>query len=266
MVYSSTVFDPILNPVLEALGPLLAMLVVSLVVALITTFIYKFATNQEKMKSLKESMNRYRKKISKASDDKDKALKLQKEMMKLNGEYMRHSFKSMIFTIIPVMLFLGWFAAHFAFTPIMPGESFNVTVEVKDTVNGTVSLIAPDNMTVQDELEKNLSDSQKAAWTGLSGPAGEYDLSIRHEPSGEEQFFSVLITEEQKYEPAIHSFEDDDSSVFSKIRIGMDKLLMFKGVPVLGSLPLIKKAGWLGAYILFSLIFSTVLRKVLKLA
>ncbi|MFP4118844.1 MAG: EMC3/TMCO1 family protein [Candidatus Woesearchaeota archaeon] len=264
MVYSSTVFDPLLNPVLEALGPLPAMIIVSLAVALLTTLIYKYATDQEKMKSLKATMKRYRKKISAVKDDRDKAMKLQREMMKVNGEYMRHSFKSMLFTIIPVMLFLGWFAAHFAFNPILPGESFNVTVELKDSVDGNVSLVAPQNITVDDAVVKNGSEGV-VSWTGISGPKGTYDFSVRHDPSGEEQFFSVIITDQQHYENPVHLFEDSDS-VFSRIEVGMEKLLMFEGVPVLGSLPLIKKAGWLGAYILFSLIFTTVLRKVMGVA
>ncbi|MFW5866050.1 MAG: EMC3/TMCO1 family protein, partial [Nanoarchaeota archaeon] len=103
MVYTSTIFDPLLNPILNAFGPLLSMIIISLFVAFLTTLIYRYATDQQKMKSLKSSMKRYRKKISKVKDDPDKAMKLQKEMMKLNGDYMKNSFKSMIFTIVPVM-------------------------------------------------------------------------------------------------------------------------------------------------------------------
>lgn len=266
MVYSSTIFDSILNPLLQALGPLLSMLIVSFVVALLTTLIYRYATDQEKMKSLKSSMKRYRKKVSNAKDDPDKAMKLQKEMMKMNGDYMRHSFKSMIFTIIPVMLFLGWFAAHFAFNPILPGESFNVTatVEEDNDVSGPVELMVPANVSVGDDAVKNIS-SGDVVWTNISSSnPGSYDLSVKHHPSGEEQFFEVIVSKEQEYAQQTNSF--DDSSVFSSISLGMEKLLMFEGVPVLGDLPLIKNAGWLGAYILFSIIFTSVLRKIMGVA
>ncbi|MGM5480001.1 MAG: EMC3/TMCO1 family protein [Nanobdellota archaeon] len=259
MVYSSTFFDPVLNPLLHTLGPLWSMIIVSLFVALLTTVIYKYATNQEKMKSLKSSMKRYRKKISSAKDDKDKAMKLQKQMMKLNGEYMRHSFRSMIFTIVPVMLFLGWFAAHFAFVPILPGDTFNITAEVNEDVSGSLELRVPDNVSVSDNLTKQITNDS-VVWTGVSGEKGEYDFSIYHNVSSTEEFFPVLITSKQLYAPPFNSFEED-SAVFSSIKIGMDKLLVFKEVPLLGSLPLIKKAGWLGAYILFSILFSTLFRK-----
>lgn len=267
MVYTSTIFDPLLNPILNAFGPLLSMIIISLFVAFLTTLIYRYATDQQKMKSLKSSMKRYRKKISKVKDDPDKAMKLQKEMMKLNGDYMKNSFKSMIFTIVPVMLFLGWFAAHFAFNPILPGEEFNITVDIREGVSGSVELFAPDALSVDDDFVKNISGSNRIVWTGISsGEPGEYDLSVIHNGTGEEKFFSVIITERQSYATPKHVFEEDESRAFSSISIGMDKLLMFEDVPVLGSLPLIKKAGWLGAYILFSIIFTSILRKLFDVA
>ena len=256
MVYSSTIFDPILNPLLINLGPFWSLLIVTIFVSLLTTIIYKYATNQTEMRSLKESMNRYKKKISKVKKDPDKSLKLQSEMMKVNGQYMKHSFKSMIFTIVPLMLFLGWLSAHLAFQPILPAEEFNVTVTFEDNVTGSVSLILPDDVSASGALEKNITDS-RAVFSSLSAPQGSYDIGIS--ASDSEEFFPVLVSTNNLYAPPLTEFED--SSVFASARVGLDKLYVFQAVPVLGSLPLIKKAGWLTSYILLSILFTSLLRK-----
>ncbi|MBN1175914.1 DUF106 domain-containing protein [Candidatus Woesearchaeota archaeon] len=259
MTFFDTALDPILRPLLT-LGPLLTILIISLIVSLITTFIYKYATDQTKLRKLKADMKRYQKKAMASKDDPEKAMKMQKEMMKLNGEYMRSSMKSMLYTFLPILLFFGWLGANLAFAPIVPGVPFNVSATFESGVSGSVDLVLPVGLTMSDNLTKPVQEV--VSWNNISGPAGTYDLSVIHS-SGEEQFFSVLITDKQKYVSPEHLLESD---IFKSVNVGNKKLYLFRSIPVFNKIPLIKNFNWFWTYFLFSIIFSTTLRKVLKLA
>lgn len=259
MTFFDTALDPILRPLLT-LGSLMTILLISLIVSLITTFVYKYATDQNKLRKLKSDMKRYQKKATALKDNPEKAVKMQKEMMKLNGEYMRSSMKSMLYTFLPILLFFGWLGANLAFAPIMPGVPFNVSATFESGISGTVNLTLPIDLSTSDSLTKDVQEV--VTWTNISGPAGTYDLSVVHS-SGEEQFFTVLITNKQKYILPEHTLESD---VFKSVNVGNKKLYIFRSIPFFNTLPVIKNLNWFWTYFLFSIIFSTTLRKLLKLA
>jgi uncharacterized membrane protein (DUF106 family) len=257
----NTVLEPVLRPLLNALGPFGALLAVSVFVSLLTTLVYKFATDQDTLRSLKADLKRYQKKLTAASKtNPEKAMKIQKDVMRVNGQYMKHSMKSTLYTFIPIILFFGWLQANLAFAPLLPGELFEVSVTLPEGVNEPATLVLADGLTSPDVLTQNASNGQ-VNWS-IQGPEGIYDSSIII--SGEEQFFSFIISENVAYEEPLNTFED--STYFSSITVGNDKLLLFEGIPLLGSIPWIKTFGWFGAYFLFSIIFSTSLRKLFKLA
>ncbi|MCF7798706.1 EMC3/TMCO1 family protein [Candidatus Woesearchaeota archaeon] len=258
----ANILDPVLGPLLQWAGPFATLLIVSIIVSVFTTLIHMFATDQEKLKRLKADMKRYQAKLKTLKDSPEKAMKVQKDLMKLNGEFMKSSFKTTFYTIIPLLIFFGWLGANLAFAPLVPNTSFNVSATFQEEVSGQVSLVVPDNLTVLSNLtQTTINDA--ATWTGIKGPKGSYELSLLHESSGEEQFFLVTISEDVIYEDPVVLV---NSEIFKKITIGNEKLYVFRNIFLFKDLPLIKNAGWLGAYILFSLIFSTALRKALKLA
>lgn len=256
------ILDPVIGPLLQTTSPFITILVVSIVVSVFTTLIHMFATDQEKLKRLKADMKRYQKKLKTLKDSPDKALKVQKDLMKINGEYMKSSFKTTLYTIIPLLIFFGWLGANLAFAPLAPQDPFMIQTTVHEGVDGNVSLLLPPNLSM-DSAQTQQIVSELIMWENISGPEGSYELSVMHSPSQEEQFFSVLITDGVAYEEPIIPL---DSQVFKQVRLGNEKLYIFRNIFFFKELPFIKNAGWLGAYILFSLIFSMTLRKVLKLA
>ena len=260
-------FDNLLNPILNpllTLGPFWAILIISVVVSLFTTLIYKFTTDQNKLRKLKADLKRYQKKASAAQkDNPEKAMKLQKDMMKLNGQYMKASFKSTLYTFIPVLIFFGWLGAHLAFAPIIPMSDFSISLDLQNGISGTFELVIPDNLSSSSDLIISTSNSSSITWSGISGPAGEYELKVFNNDTGDEFFFNVLISDYFYLPPKTIISQ---SKTFKSININYDKLLVFENIFLFKDLPWIKNWGWLGAYILFSIIFSTALRKIMKLA
>jgi len=258
----ANLLDPILNPLLS-LGPFWAILIISVFVSVFTVVTYKYTTNQDHLHKVKAELKRLQEKSKQHTKEgkNDKAMALQKEMMKLNGTYMKASMKSTLYTFLPLIIFFGWLGAHLAFAPLMPGIAFNISVVPATGAQGTYTAIVPEGMQILSSPIMNASSEM--TWSFKANETGNYAISIKHS-SGEEQLVPVLITKDNFYEEPLKKISD--SQAFSEINIGNKKLLIFKKIPFFNILPWIKNWGWFGAYFLFSIIFSTSLRKAMKLA
>jgi uncharacterized membrane protein (DUF106 family) len=264
----NSLLDPVLSPLLS-LGPFYTILIVCLFISLLTTIIYKYTTDQEKLKELKADMKRLQKKATAFSKDgkSDKAMAIQKDLMKMNMTFMKSSFRSTLFTFLPIILFFGWLSVNLAFAPLAPMADFNTSVILTPEaleVPGAISLLLPANLSMDSSSSKNISDDLSLTWSGLKGPAGNHELVFKYNVSGEEFGVPIIITSEQKYLDPIH--DNDASSIFSQVHVHHDKLIILSGVPFFEHFPVIKNWGWFGIYFLFAIGFSIGLKKWMKLA
>lgn len=259
----SDFLSPVLLPLLEGVGPFVTIIIVSLFVSILTTIVYKYTTDQPKLRKIKADLKRHQKRAQALQkEDPKKAMEVQKEMMKLNGQVMKSSLKSTLYTFLPVILFFGWLSAYLSFAPLVPGTGFDLTVELQNGVDGPVQLEIPEGILLASNLTKTPSEGQ-VSWRLTAETAGEYQVTVRHVQSEEEYDVPLAITDEQRqYSPLLTV----DGVALDSITVGYQKLQIFQGVPLLGAIPWVKNWGWLGAYILFSIGFSTLLRKLLKLA
>lgn len=88
--------------------PAIFVMIVSFIIAIFITLIYKYTTNQQEMKMLREELKELQKKAKEHKSDTGKVLEIQKELASKNLEYMKHSFKPMIYTFLPVILIFWW--------------------------------------------------------------------------------------------------------------------------------------------------------------
>ncbi len=250
MAFLDPLFNPVLMPLVN-LSPFWAILILSLIISLIVVLVYKFFTNQEEMKRLKEAQKEYQTKLKELRDKPEEMMKVQKEAMGKNFEYMKHSFKATLITMLPIILIFGWMNAHLNFEPIYPGETYSITALVKEGITGEIELI-PDNGT---EILSSLKQpaAREVTWN-VKSDAGTHFLTVK---LGElQQVKKILITTELKYEDQFQLYEHSD---IEQIRINYNKLKPLGTISLFGWYP-----GWLGLYIIFSIVFSIGLRKVMK--
>src|SRR3989344_7673590 len=114
MAFLDPVFNPILQPLINT-SPIVAIIVLSLVISLIIVLVYKFFTNQAEMKRLKEEQKEYQKKMKELRHNPEEMMKVQKEAMGKNIDYLKHSLKAMLITMLPVILIFGWMNDHLAY-------------------------------------------------------------------------------------------------------------------------------------------------------
>lgn len=247
----SSLLNPVLNPIL-IINPAISILLLSFIISLGITVIYKLTTNQDLMKQLKSEMKEFQKEIKMLKANPQKAMAVQKRAMETNMKYMMHSMKSTLFTILPIILIFGWMNANLAYEPIAPGEEFTVTAYFMDIYDGEVFIEIPDGITSLSEQTKTVKDGI-ASWT-LQGDAGEYLLGFGF---GKKYVTKdVIISERKAYSPIEERYS---KSELKKVVNGNKPLKPLGTLSIFGWHP-----GWLGYYIILSIIFSMLLRKVMK--
>lgn len=247
--------DPVLNPVLQPLlnySPLWTIFILALAISVIMVLAYKLLTNQSEMKRLKGEQKDYQKKMKGMRDQPEEMMKVQKQAMKKNMEYMKQSFKPTLITMIPLLLLFGWMSAHLAFEPIYPGETYSITAEFSDAVSEKEAMLLGDEGT---EIVSEPSQAITSAVTwNLKSTEGEHFVTVM--VNGDQQTKRVLISEKQQYEEPLAKFDHSDIEL---IKVNYKKLTPLGDF----SVPIINwKPGWLGLYIILSIVFSIVLRKV----
>ena len=245
--FLSFIFGPLINA-----SPLFAVVVISLIFSFLNLVITKYTTNQTEMKRIKEQMDGYRKDVKELRKDPSKSAEMQKKMLDMNKltlEQVKYSMKPLIITTIPIIfLLIPWMNSVLAYESIKPQQEFSVTVFFEKNANGMVNISVGEGMAVIDDKTKNIENS-KSTWS-LKGDEGEHVLEFVY--GGENQQKSVLITSTEKYiEPAKKA-----NSAIKSIQIDYKpkKILNLFGW----------KLGWLGSYVVFSLVFAMALRKVMK--
>lgn len=257
MVFEN-LLNPLFNPLLESLGYIWTLFVLVFFITIVITLVYKYTTNQSLMKDLKDELKSFQKQIKALRSEPEKAMKVQKQMMQTNSKYMMHSFKPMLFTFLPIIIFFGWMSAHLGYYPLTPGEEFSITMNFNEGVVGEVNLRAPEGIESLNGLSQSI-EAGIARWV-LEGERGDYLLEYKF--NGKGYFNEILITDEKIYKQPIVKIKKDgvDSIVVSN-----KKVKPFSDIPLVKSIPWIGGFGWLGVYIVLSIIFSIGLRKILKI-
>jgi len=249
-----SIFTPIMDFIF---GPLLglsyfwAILILSFILALMISLIYKYTTNQSLMKDLKTEIKELQKEMKELKHDPQKMMGVQKKAMETNMKYMMHSMKPMLFTFIPIIIIFGWMNAHFAYYPIMPGEEFTTSI-LFEQPDGNVTLVVPDGIDILDGTTKEM-ETNNATWK-LKGDTGKYLLEFQHNDNSYTK--EVIITNEKSYATPIKSIRDGNINAITTSSRPVKILnLYFRGW----------KLGWIGTYIVFSIIFSMLIRKWLEI-
>lgn len=105
-------FNAIFGPVLSLQEPF-GLLIISFILTLITTLAYKYFTDQNMMKQLKDEMTDMQKMMKDDSHSTEKKMEIQKTMLEKNMTYMKHSMKPMLITFIPIIITFGWLRNYY---------------------------------------------------------------------------------------------------------------------------------------------------------
>ncbi len=250
--------DPVLSPLLN-LNPFLVVAFLATFMSLLITLIYKFSTDQNLMKQLKNEMKELQKEMKELKNNPERMMEVNRKMMQTNSKYMTKTLKSTLITFIPIMLIFPWMYANLAYEPILPNTEFSVEAAFSRGAFGEVNIEVPDGITVLGNKNKEITDN-KATWV-LKGEAGDYngEDAIKILIGDRVEYKNLLITREQDYYEPVENYRESPLNTV-KVEHEPKKVLHFgENFNLLGY-----RGGWLGTYIIISIITSMIIRKLLK--
>lgn len=256
-------FESLLNPILSPLltmNPLWAIVLIAFVLTLGITVVYKLATDQDRMKELKKQIKDLQKKMKEKQKEGDvKGMqKIQGKMMPLNTELMKHSMKPTLYTFIPIIIIFGWLNAHMAYMQVMPDIPFEVTAAFPADTLGLVQLVASPELVITEDIQT--IENGMVKWE-LKGPEGDYTLTYNRLDSNKK----VLNSVEQKLKISTTREYEQPLMKYKKSSWIETSMIENEAIKPLGNTSLFGwRPGWLGTYILLSIIFSMLMRKAMK--
>jgi uncharacterized membrane protein (DUF106 family) len=238
---------------LLGLPPFVSIAILSLLVSLIIVIITKFTTDQDLMKHLKGESKELQKQMKALKDNPKKMMEVQKQHMEMSMKMMKQSFRPMIWTLIPILLIFGWMQARLAYEPIHPEQEFSVRIQFEKGLSGLVNATAPEGIMVTGDAGREITDGN-AIFT-FKGQEGAYTApGLAFTVNDKTYTHDVVISSQRgKYVTPLKRVNDKTVKTIETVH---DKLRVIN----IGTFSL----SWIWSYIIFSIIFSSVLRKVMK--
>lgn len=234
--------DPIFLPLFK-FNLLLGLVVISFIVTLFSTLIYKYTTDQLLMKRIKREIKELQEKAKAAAEDPQKVMEINKEMFSKSMEQMKSNFKSSMYTMIPVMVILLYLSSSFSFAPISPNQEFEIEVTTNQDIE--INLENPD-LTLNKIEKYKLEDTYLTSYFFVGDKQGDYTVSFNNNTQ------TIKLTNEYGFIEPVQQVNKE----IVKIETKHDKLVFLN---LFGW-----RLGWFGAYIIISILFSMIIRKLLN--
>ena len=250
--------DPVLNWTLN-FNPFIAILILSFIVTMISNLIYKFTTDQKKMKELKDRIEEYRGKIKESRDNPKKMMKLNNEAMQINMQYLTKSLKPMLFTFIPIIIIFAWMNAHFLYAQLPAGEPLNIHVLVNDGFSGELVLTSPtlDTKELHATITQDAGGANVAAFA-VKGPEGTHNFTISYNGDSYSGNTGIVVFGQN---PTVTTFDGK-----GPIQKTAGIVVEYPTVRPLGPIHFWSwYPGWIFVYIILSITLSMSTRKLMKI-
>ncbi len=98
--------------------PKVGIMCFALLVSFFISLVNYFVLDKEKMREIKEKQKALQEEMKKHKGNPEKMMELNKQLFSHMGEMMRHSFKPMLITLIPLLLFFNYLRETFAATAL----------------------------------------------------------------------------------------------------------------------------------------------------
>jgi len=98
--------------------PRSSIIIVAILVSLFISLVQYFVMDKDKMRDLKAKQKALNAEMKLHKDNPQKMMDLQKELLGHSMESMKHSFKPMLITTIPILIVFGFIRNTFALTEI----------------------------------------------------------------------------------------------------------------------------------------------------
>ncbi len=175
----SSLFDLTLTP-FYTLSPLWALSLFSLLAGFLMLVIFRFTSNQPRIKETKNGIKAHVLELWLFRDDLRIMLSAQGRILRLNGRYLMLAIKPMLVLIVPMALILLSLEGWFGYRPLHPGEAAIVSMQVTDGETGlleSASIEANNGLTVETPSLK-IPGAREVNWRIRADGLGIHNVSM----------------------------------------------------------------------------------------
>jgi uncharacterized membrane protein (DUF106 family) len=180
-LYLSRFFDLLFKP-FQSFDPLWALLFFSLVTGIIMLLIFRYTSDQKRIKEAKDRIKAHLLEIRIFKDDLRIQLSAQKDILRHNLTYMKYALKPMLFMIIPVVIILLQLDSWFGYRPLQPGQSAVVSVKLADNISAealsNISIQSPEKGLLIETPPLRIPAEGEVNWRVRANDPGEHNLTF----------------------------------------------------------------------------------------
>jgi uncharacterized membrane protein (DUF106 family) len=99
-------------------SPKISISLIATLVSFAMVLVYKYTTNQERMKEIKNLNKQYQEEMKLHKGNPEKMMEIQKKVMESSMEMMKSSFVPMLITMLPLFVLIVWLRNIYAATEI----------------------------------------------------------------------------------------------------------------------------------------------------
>lgn len=181
------IFNSIFGKIFEILfipfrnmNPWVAMIVVSFLTALLMLLVYRYTSNQEGIKKVKNRIKAHLLEIRLYKDSMSISLKAQGKILLANFKYIALNFKPLLVMIIPIILIIIQLNFWFGYDSLKPGQATLLKVKLEDGYNPLQHEIAlePSSGIYVETDPLRIEEDYEVNWRISPQSGGSHDLNV----------------------------------------------------------------------------------------
>jgi len=119
----------------RSMSPWIGMILISFLTALLVLFVYRFTSNQQGIREVKNKIKAHLLELWLFKDSLSLTLKAQGKILRYNSKYIGYSSKPLLVMIIPLILILIQLSLWFGYQTLDPGQKAILVVKLKEGQN-----------------------------------------------------------------------------------------------------------------------------------
>ena len=162
------------------MNPWIGMILISVLTALLMLFVFRFTSNQEGIKRVKNKIKAHLLELRLFKDSLSLSFKAQGNILRYNLRYISYSTKPMLVMIIPLILILIQLNFWFGYEALTPGQETILKVKLEEGHNPLdidVVLEPSSGFDIQ-TLPLRIEEGREINWRLQAGEKGVHDLTF----------------------------------------------------------------------------------------
>jgi hypothetical protein len=186
-------FNLIVSP-FKTMDPIWSLAVFSLLIGILMLIIFRFTSDQQKIRETKSKIRAHIFELSLFKDDIGIVLSAQKNIFMYNLKYIKYALKPMLFMMMPLVLILIQLESWYGHRPLRPDESAIVSLKLKYGVEPIPDITLTTGEGIDIETPPlRIPEEREVDWRIRAQEPGEHELKFKM--PGQDAVQKIIVSE-----------------------------------------------------------------------